>query len=194
VRGIWKGKLWWACPAFVVRDSPDAIALYWPVGTNTRSPAVRPTVEDQLNNRIQLESRNWTEHDVLLLTTPGSAHSIYVMWEAVTHNLRCWYVQLEDPYQRSTMGFDTMDRILDLVISPDKSSWYWKDEDEFLDAIKIGVYSPEYAQSIREDGERVIRQVQANASPFCDGWENWCPPVEWGIPKFPEGWENLPLG
>jgi hypothetical protein len=58
----------------------------------------------------------------------------------------------------------------------------------------IGVYTHKQAQSIRFEGERVIGQLKANASPFCDGWEDWTPPVDWGIPAFPQGWEDLSLG
>jgi hypothetical protein len=83
--------------------------------------------------------------------------------------------------------------MLDIVISPDRSSWYWKDEDEFGEAEVIGVYSPEQARSIRAEGERVIRLLDTNASPFCDGWEDWIPPSEWGLPVLPPGWEDLPL-
>jgi hypothetical protein len=87
-----------------------------------------------------------------------------------------------------------MDQMLDIVISPDRSSWHWKDEDEFSEAEKIGVYSSAKAQSIRAEGKRVIGMLNDNASPFCDGWENWNPPVEWTIPRFPEGWEKVPFG
>ncbi|OGN93569.1 MAG: hypothetical protein A2Z71_10710 [Chloroflexi bacterium RBG_13_50_21] len=193
MRGIWKGKLWWACPAFVVQDTPDLIALYWPVGTPTRSPVRRPTVEDGLYNRIELIERNWTDNDVLSLNTRGAAHSIEVMWEENTHNLRCWYVHLQEPLRRTRIGFDTMDQMLDIVINPDRTKWHWKDEDEFSEAEEIGVYSREKVQSIRQEGQRVIGLLNTNASPFCDGWENWTPPREWGIPVFPLGWENLPI-
>lgn len=193
LRGILKSKLWWACPAFVVQDTPELIALYWPVGTPTQSPVRRPTVEDELYNRIELEERNWTENHVLSLITPGAAHSIEVMWEANTRQLRCWYVHLQEPVRRTRIGFDTMDQILDIVISPDRSSWRWKDEDEFSEAEAIGVYSQAKSQSIRQEGQRVLELLNANASPFYDGWENWTPPIEWGIPAFPEGWEKLPL-
>jgi hypothetical protein len=192
LRGIWKGKLWWACPAFVIQDSPGLIAMYWPMGTPTRSPVRRPTVEDELFNRIQLEARNWTDNDVLSLNPTGSAYSVELMWEAGTHRMRCWYVHLQEPLRRTRIGFDTMDQMLDIVISPDRSGWRWKDEDEFSEAEAIGVYTSKKAQSIREEGERVIGLLNANASPFCDGWEDWTPPAEWGIPAFPAGWEDLP--
>ena len=192
IRGVLKGKLWWACPAHVVQDNPELIALYWPVGTPTRSPIRRPTVEDELFNRIQLEDRNWTDNDVLSLNLPGAAHSIELMWKAGTSKVRCWYVHLQEPLRRTRIGFDTMDQILDIVISPNCSSWNWKDEDEFADAEAIGVYSHEKAQSIRQEGERVIALLKTNAAPFSEGWEKWTPPLEWGIPAFPLGWGDLP--
>jgi hypothetical protein len=191
IRGVLKAKPWWACPAFVVQDTPDLIALYWPVGTPTRSPIHRPTVEDELYNRIELFERDWTDNDVLSLNLRDAAHSIEVMWEENTHKLRCWYVHLQEPLRRTRIGFDTMDQILDIVISPDRTSWCWKDEDEFSQAQAIGVYSQAKAQSIRQEGERVIAMLNANASPFCDGWEDWTSPMEWGIPTFPQGWEDF---
>ncbi len=84
-----------------------------------------------------------------------------------------------------------MDYLLDIVISADQSTWHWKDEDEFNQAVAIGVFSPEEARAIRQEGERIIQLFKAGRSPFRDGWENWRPPAEWGLPTFPEGWEEL---
>jgi hypothetical protein len=192
MRGILKGKLWWACPAYIVLDTYELLVLYWPVGTPTRSPIKRPTVQDELDNRIALEERNWTDNNVLSMNIRGAAHSIELMREASTDMIRCWYVQLQEPLRRTRMGFDTMDQMLDIVISPDRLKWRWKDEAEFSEAEEIGVYSHAKAKSIRAEGERVIDMLNANASPFCDGWEDWNPPAEWTIPTFPEGWEKMP--
>lgn len=193
MRGVWKGKLWWACPAYIVRDSTELTALYWPVGTPTRSPVRRPTVEDELENRITLQDRNWTDNHILSLNLVGAAHSFELMWESGTHEFRCYYVHLQEPLRRTEIGFDTMDQMLDIVISPDRRAWHWKDEDEFSEAEAIGVYSPAKVKSIRAEAEHVIDMLNRNASPFCDGWENWLPPVEWTVPQFPEGWEAYPL-
>ena len=193
MRGVWKGKLWWACPAYVVQDTPALLAVYWPAGTPTRSPVRRPTVQDELTNIIELKDRNWTENDILSLNIPGAAHSIELMWKTGTHQVRCWYVHLQEPLRRTEIGFDTMDQILDIVFNPDRTDWYWKDEDEFNGAEVIGLYSQAKVAAIRAEGHKVIAMVQSNASPFCDGWENWTPPLEWGIPAFPAGWKEIPI-
>jgi hypothetical protein len=193
VRGVLKGKLWWACPAYVVQDTHALLALFWPIGTPTRSPVKRPTVRDELDNRIELEERNWMDNDVLSLNKKRAAHSIELMWEAGTHKFRFWYVHLQEPLRRTSIGFDTMDQMLDIVINPDRTYWRWKDEDEFSEAEAMGVYSHAKVASIRAEGERVIAMMRGNASPFCAGWENWTPPVEWTIPNFPGGWEKVPV-
>ena len=193
LRGVLKGKLWWACPAYVVQDTPQLLALYWPAGTPTRSPVKRPTVEDGLYNRIELQPREWTDHDILSLNTPGAAHSVELMWLTGTCELRYWYVHLQEALRRTSIGFDTMDQMLDIVFTPDRTCWYWKDEDEFSQAEATGLYSPEKAAGIRAEGERVIAMMKADLVPFCDHWEDWTPPEDWSIPQFPAGWEDEPL-
>ncbi|MBK7453347.1 MAG: DUF402 domain-containing protein [Anaerolineales bacterium] len=47
--------------------------------------------------------------------------------------------------------------MLDIVISPDMSTWEWKDEDEFIESQKEGHYSIEKAREIWAEGERAIR-------------------------------------
>jgi hypothetical protein len=84
-----------------------------------------------------------------------------------------------------------MDHLLDIVVSPDRSTWQWQDEDEFREAVVIGVFSAEKAQAIRAEGKRVVGLLQAGESPFCDGWERWTPPPEWEIPAFPVGWDTI---
>lgn len=190
-RGVWRGRLIWACAATVVEDSAERIIIFWRAGTPVLRPSERPSPQVLMGNEFELIHTEWIRTDVLSITLPGKAHAVEVMWEAGQAKLDCWYIQLQEPLQRTRVGFDTMDQVLDVVIWPDKSKWKWKDEDEFAEAVTIGMYSAEEAAAIRAEGERVIKQFEANRPPFCDPWEDWRPPEDWGIPDLPEGWEEV---
>jgi hypothetical protein len=194
LRGVWRHKLCWACSAIIVQDTPELIAIYWPAGTPNRIPAKRSTPHDLLLNDIHLIPHNWVETDVLMLVKPGSAHAVNVMWEAGQAKLRCWYINLQEPLRRTKLGFDSMDHLLDIVISPDLSAWRWKDEDEFSAAVALGVFSAEEARAIRAEGERTIELLLTRQSPFRDGWESWRPPSKWEIPPLLKGWDELSEG
>jgi hypothetical protein len=194
-RGVWRRTLWWATAVTVVQDDPELTALYWSAGTLQKLPARRLSPRDLLSTeQVELVDCTWADTDVLALTTPGAAHAVYAMWEEGQIRFRCWYVDLQAPLRRMSMGFDTRDHLLDIVISPNRSEWRWKDEDEFKEAVAIGVFSPQEARTIRAEGERVIGLLEAEESPFCDGWEAWSPPAGWGIPAFPGDWDRLENG
>ena len=111
----------------------------------------------------------------------------YQFWLEKHSKLRSWYINLEDPLRRTSIGLDFMDQILDIIVEPDLSNWYWKDEDEFQEAQELGLISPERAREMRADGERV---VESGKSVF-NGWEHWKPDPAWKIPTLPEGWEKV---
>ncbi len=192
LRGVWRQKLWVAGPAILVEDDPDLIALYWRAGTRMKTLGRRMAARDLLPSaKIDLVDHIWSETDVLALAKPGEAHSVWAMWETGQPKLRCWYVNLQTPLQRTSLGFDSMDYELDIVISPDLSQWRWKDEDEFQELTAAGMFTREEARAIRAEGECVLRQMSAGGAPFCDGWEKWSPPSGWAIPELPPGWDEL---
>jgi len=173
-----------------VQDTPNLLALYWRAGNPEKAPAKRLIPQDLLSEGVCLADREWTETDVLMLARPGEAHSVEVMWETGQTSLRCWYINLQEPLRRTAIGFDTMDHLLDIVISPDRTQWRWKDEEEFQEAVAIGVYSPEEARAIQAEGKRVIELLRTGQPPFCDGWDRWSAPAEWEIPQLPDGWDR----
>ena len=101
----------------------------------------------------------------------------------------CWYINLEEPFRRTRFVFDYLDQLLDIIVSPDRTTWQWKDEDEFQEAQDRGLFSPEQARAIRAEGERVVQLLQANKPPFNSGWEQWRPDSAWSLPTLPEGWD-----
>ena len=195
VRGVWKGQLWWANAATVVKDEPELMALYWQVGSPVVMSAIRHDPRLLLSSeQIELVMREWVRSDVLMLALPDAAHAVCLMWDAGHAKLWRWYIDLQKPMQRTSIGFDTMDQFLDVVVSPDRSEWQWKDEDEFDEAIEIGVFSEEEAEAIRAEGMRAVELVQAENSPYKDEWRDWRPPDEWKIPTLPDRWDEVGLG
>jgi NAD(P)H-flavin reductase len=49
-------------------------------------------------------------------------HAVWVFWEGASRDLAGWYVNIQEPFRRTSIGFDTQDLELDIVIEPD-GSW-----------------------------------------------------------------------
>jgi predicted RNA-binding protein associated with RNAse of E/G family len=92
-------------------------------------------------------------------------------------------VNLQRPFRRTELGFETMDLVLDLIVDPD-GSWRWKDEDELATWVARGVFEPELAERIRAEGESVLARA-----PWPTGWEKWRPDPAWELPELPDGWD-----
>ncbi|HZS87416.1 MAG TPA: DUF402 domain-containing protein [Chloroflexota bacterium] len=126
----------------------------------------------------------------MFLHRPGEAHSIGLFWREAEGVFRYWYVNLEAPWRRSVVGFDTWDHALDLVVAPDLSSWEWKDEDEFAWWQGVGIISAAEAKAIRAEAERAIEAIERRAAPYCDGWERWVPDPGWRpLTELPANWD-----
>ena len=83
-----------------------------------------------------------------MLHERGASHSVYVHWGRDGEFLG-WYVNLEEPWRETTLGFDTTDHLLDIWIDPDRT-WRWKDEDHLAEAVEIGLFTQEKADAVRE--------------------------------------------
>lgn len=128
---------------------------------------------------------------MLQLSRPGAAHSIHAWWADGSDDLAGWYVNLQQPLRRTRLGFDTRDDLLDIVVEPDLSSWYWKDEDDLAEAERIGLLSAEEAAAIHAEGERVIGLIDKGTPPFDPAWADWRPDPAWRVPELPAGWDQV---
>jgi uncharacterized protein len=100
-------------------------------------------------------------------------------------SFRGWYVNLERPQQRTALGFDFEDELLDIWVEQGKEP-EWLDEDELEEAVRRGFFSAERAARIRTNAERVL----ANP-PWPTGWEDWQPDPGWQVPNLPPGWDQI---
>ena len=188
-RHLRQGKLWAAWPQIVVCDGPELTALYTPPGTVYRRPCPIDGSPLRLigsNEQWQLVDSAWQGEGRLLLALPGAAHAVYCFWRAEEQrSLSCWYINLQKPYRRTAQGFDTLDQTLDVIVSPDRFSWHWKDEDELQELQDRGVITTEQATALYLEGERGIALVQQADSPYSPDWAHWSPDPDWPIPNLP---------
>jgi predicted RNA-binding protein associated with RNAse of E/G family len=200
IQEVWKGMLWAARPVILVEDRGSFLAAWCPKGTRRKVPTTPPwrPRERTRGERLatSLELRDWVlidhEWDVstLMLTEEGAMHSVWVSWLDNGEHWG-WYVNLQLPMRRAQDVVQTMDLALDVIIAPDKSSWTWKDEDEFQVAIDRNLIDEETASAVRAEAAEVIRRAQANEPPFCDPWPEWLPDPSWGLPHLPDGWDRV---
>lgn len=195
VREIWQGRVWSARPIIVVQDKPEKLVLYLPPGTPYKQPRTLDGEDVTPTTRVQgewlLTDNVWPDvGECLRLVIPGEPYSVLVFWLEKHSAQRSWYINLEDPLRRTSIGFDFMDQILDIIVEPDLSSWYWKDEDEFQEAQELGLISPERARVMHAEGGKVVEMLLSGKSVF-NGWEHWKPDPAWKIPTLPEGWEKV---
>ena len=194
IRDVFQGRVLRASPNIVVRDSPELIVLYSPVNNIAKYPLTSEGERTKPRHRMDLAwvltDRQWNKFSMLRMSIPGSVYSVICFWGYPDIKHDAWYINMEDPLRRTSMGFDMLDQFLDIIIKPDLSSWFWKDEDEFTEAIELGIVPKDKAAALRKEGKRVANWIQSGNSPF-NGWEKWSPDPAWQVPVLPDGWDKV---
>ena len=181
-------------PVTVVSDTPERVVLWLPVGTETKRP--RPFNHEPGTPRVwlegswRLEDSVWGWAESLILVQPESARATWVMWDPAGE-FRGWYVNLQSPLRRTSLGFDFVDLQLDIVVAPDRSL-RWKDADELDAAVQIGRLSPAQADAIRDEARRAVRDIEENAAPFSESWQHWRA-RSLSRPRLLPGWDDLSM-
>lgn len=195
LREVRQGRVWSAKPVIVVRDAPNIIALYIKPGIQWKQPCAldgrRVGVTDVESETWVLRDRTWTGGGALLLHTPGTGHALLGFYDEAQAALVNWYLNLQEPLRRTVSGFDYLDQWLDLVIRPDRQSWFWKDKDEFAEAQARGLIDKRAAAAIRAEGARALALLREGRSPYAIGWQTWRPEVSWTVPQLPAGWDQV---
>jgi len=176
----------------VVLDNPELIALYiapgWPTMRRTGvlggGPRGRMLVKPDGGHALQ----PWVDNEALVLYQPSDGYSVWLYWHAESHTFREWYVNLEEPWRRTPIGFDSRDNLLDMVVAPDLATWHWKDEDELAWGVMSGRHTAGEAVAFRREGERALEKLRNHAFPFDRDWPSWTPDPAWRSPRLPSGW------
>jgi hypothetical protein len=178
-------------PWTVVTDDEDETVLYIPAGTvGKRRTGERGGPGDRFIVRWDGGHADvtWKRTNVIRLYRSGDPYSLWLAFDAATWDLAWRYINLEDPWRRTAIGFDSRDVYLDLVAGPDGDDWEWKDEDELAWVVEQGRIDAARAVQIRADGERAVQSVREMGS--LDRWRTWRPDPSWRLPTVPERWRE----
>jgi predicted RNA-binding protein associated with RNAse of E/G family len=174
----------------VVEDRPEQRMLFIPARA-TWKVAAGPD-----GRELRLYGDEWTLANrassmaVLSFSWPDRAYAVMAMWDEPWRFLH-WYINLETSLRRTPIGFDLVDHCLDVVVSADRSSWRWKDEDELEEAVALGIFTQEEALTFRSDGERAVRHLLTGEPPFDHDWTGWRPDPAWPVPVLPQRWDEI---
>ncbi len=193
LREMWRGKIWAARPVTVVEDSPAQQTFFVHPGMRWKCPSdpsgrwlrLPPDGGWALGDRI------WTHTRALSFAWPGSAHSMIAYWDDRTDAFLRWYINLQTPLRRTSVGFDYMDHALDAIVEPDLSSWSWKDEEELREALERGLFTQQEADGFYAEGERAAERLLRGDPPFDRDRREWKPDPSWPVAELPPGWDSI---
>jgi Protein of unknown function (DUF402) len=176
------GRPWLEVPVIVVEDGPDLLATYIPEGAPFRFPAGDwPTADGR---HPWHGKERWLGHGVLMLQRPGESYAIWVFWSGPARTFHGWYVNLQEPFRRTAIGYDTQDLELDIWVPVD-AGWELKDDDVLEERIREGRLTREQVSEARALARGITQELDAGRRWWSDEWAVWQPDPAWSTPAFP---------
>jgi len=194
LRETFGGQVWEARAAVVVEDSSEERTLLY-VPPKTIKMVARSTAGGEL---LRIPTEPWdlgearsSNRHVLSFAWPDRAHGVLMSWDGDSGRFLGWYVNLQTPLRRTAVGFDAVDHVLDVVVSPE-GVWRHKDDHELADALAAGLFTEEDADAFRAERERITRAIDDYDEPFDTSWLNWKPAPAWEAAALCDGWDTPP--
>lgn len=184
-RELCLGRPWLGQPAIVVRDADDLLALFVAEGSELAYP------EGDWPGGLHPwhGKERWRGHGVLQLQRPSEAHAVWLFWTGPERRLDFWYVNLQAPFRRTSLGIDTQDHELDIVIRLD-GSWRFKDEERLDRWVELGRWTAAEVETIRAEGARIAAELEAGRRWWSEDWADWRPDPAWRGGDLPQGWDR----
>jgi hypothetical protein len=181
LRERWGGQVWTELPVQVAFRSPELVGLYVRPGAVFRRPVTRDGTPLRLPDQAwTLRPERWRT-ETLRLHLPDVPCSVQAQWtnEGTARRFAGWYLSVEDPLRTGDDGsFETLDRIVDVVVAPDRRSWRWKDVDEMARARSLGLSGMVPPRDWLIAATEVLALLRDRREPFDADWETWTPAPE----------------
>ena len=113
---------------------------------------------------------------MLRVLLPDRPFSVWLLWSP-EWEFKSYYVNLEAPFVRAAVGFDSSDHTLDVCVRADRT-WYYKDQDELDARVEVSLVDAEAAARVRCDAKQAVALI-----------EGWQPDPAWPLPELPPGWD-----
>ncbi|OII13217.1 hypothetical protein BIU96_14705 [Curtobacterium sp. MCBA15_008] len=185
--------------AGTVLDDGDVVVVATPTGSGMRTragqgqgPNGRIVAHDTWDGSYA--EKTWDGDTVVRVHRWGERWSVWRWYDGADWTDR-WYGNLETPWQRTPLGFDTQDWALDIVASghPRTSSWHadFKDADELAWMVQRGTVSASDAAAVHTVGDQLMERTRRADWPFDANWDDWLPSSPARAVLMPAGWDRL---
>ena len=179
IREVLNGHVWTVRPVTVIEDSPTHFISWlapgtlidYPVGVEHGEKCFRMW----LSNEWMLEPKEFLPPGMLRIARFNAPYEVFATM-GPKGGVASWYVNFQRPIVRTTIGFDTMDEILDLEVRGDFSSWSRKDVDELELAIRMGFIDNATGARLLDACSAVEESLNRGIVPWDMRWANWTPP------------------
>lgn len=183
----WLGRVWEAVPVHVVEDTDEHLVTYIAEGAELGFVDGRWPTPDGLHPWHGREA--WTGHGCLMVQRPGDPFAVWHFWQGPDREFLCWYLNLQADFARTSIGYDTQDFELDIVVFPD-GTHVVKDLELLDERVDEGRWSADAADWIRSVGDALVARLDAGERWWDERWSRWEPPADWVNTPLPAGWSD----
>lgn len=136
------------------------------------------------------EESTWDRPPSVRLHPVDRSYSVIRSWVSEEERFTGWYVNLEQPWSRTLVGFDSRDDVLDITASSDLSEWQLKDVDELEFAVEVGLVTRADARAVRSAADSAVDDLVHRRWPFDEAtWERLWPQEPLQPVGLVDGWD-----
>ncbi|MFT4726060.1 MAG: hypothetical protein ACI9UN_000555 [Granulosicoccus sp.] len=182
--GPWLGVI-----AKIIEDTPEHLISYIPEGSPFGFPDgdwPTPSGKHPWSYR-----KSWEGHGCLMIQRPEDAYAVWHFWHGPDREFLCWYINLQEPFRRKALGYDTQDLELDLIVYPD-GNLELKDDELMDQRVQEGRWSAERVAEIRADASIIYDRLKNGERWWPLEWRDWKPDPAWVVPSdLPVDWATM---
>jgi hypothetical protein len=173
IREVLNNKVWTVRPVTILEDSSAQVVSWLAPGTIIDYPVGvehgEKCITMWLSGEWELSPKEFTPPGIFRIAPRDAPFEVFAPL-GPNDEVASWYVNFQRPLVRTPLGFDTMDEILDLVVSADFRQWERKDADELDLAVTRGYLRRSDATRISDACRWVESSLVRGVVPWDHSW------------------------